>query len=419
MKGIQIRHGLRILFVLAGGLAAGLFLDAQPVRAGDPPPCAFDDGLESTGACCALTGPSIPIAFPAFEQEIRYFTWNNCNLARNKTLCVEVSPLEFARDGEGDLIGCGTYTLPVSMITCGPQGQPLFSGELMATYARTWIEKQPSQDPDTQVWRFMINGDLTPSSFLLSRYGANPHLPQCHVTFDAIHWFGHIDYRRDCSTLEWDVEWVLEHSCDEYHHGSSSARSGSFHPSRTFNIAGPSTFAPSTSFTIPALTPHPNSPGIRTTRYNGDDFAMCFRYEPFSSLQVFLGDDDCPCGTGGDQFLETVLFGDTLCGNGIPGASGPIPTRKKLGSFGSGRRVITWAGLIGFTDACTGPSSTGEFMEGVEVLNDTTENFLLTEAGSLLPLGPTFIDLASSNSSTGTFLQGVPHFSRLHIQFND
>lgn len=415
-----IRLILVFLLILASGLAAGMFTADDFILAGDPPPCAFDDGFEDTGNCCALTGASLPIAFPAAEQEIRYFTWNNCNLARNKTLCVELSALEFARDGEGDVIGCGTYKLPVSMLTCGQQALPLFSGELIATYSRTWVEKQPTEDPDTQVWRFMINGDLAPSSFVLARYGDNPHLPQCQATYAGlIHWFGYIDYRRDCSTLEWETEWVLEHACDRFHHDQGSLRTGTYHPGRSFNFAGPSTFTPTTDYSIFDLDVRDSSPGLRKIEYNGNDFARCYRYENFHSTATFTLDPECACGVPGEeQYIHTQLDATTSC---ISEITAPA-IRKKLGyfehpEFGILRRITMWVGPSLFVDECA-ESTRFEYLEGVEVLSNRTENFKLTESGDLVPLGATFVDLASSNDDTGGPLQGVPHFSRLHINLN-
>ncbi len=412
-----------LTLVLAAAVAIGIGAQDRPANAGDPPPCSFDDELEDKGECCQPTAPTIPIAFPGVEQQIRYFTWNNCRLARNKTLCVELSPLEFARDGEGDLIGCGTYVLPVAMRTCGQQAIDLFSGDLRATYSRTWLSAEPGEMPSVQIWRFMINGDLTVAPFVTSRYGTNPHLPQCYDDHgDRIHWFGHVDYRRNCDTFEWEVEWVLEHSCDEYSHGTGSQRPGTFHPGRTFNFAGPSSFVPTIDF--PHVEPEYDtySVGLRRIEYRGNDFARCYRYESPLQVDAFNEETGCLCGSSNEAQYTPTVFGMFGACNSLVLNSTPTTTRKKVGYFedsrtGIPRYISTWTGMVFATDTCN-PESSDEFLEGVGMISNTSLNYRLTEEGTLVLLRVGFVDLASSNDDTGGFLRGVPHFSKLHINLN-
>lgn len=414
---------LVVMSIIAFAWIATTWNAPKDLVAGDPPPCAFRDGTENSGICCELTGLSLPAVFPAVDQQIRYFTWNNCRLARNKTLCVSLSRPMLALGGT---IGCGTYQIPMVMRTCGGQELILSTGVMFATHARTFVEQQPGGQPETQVWRFLWNGDLEVAPFLIDRYGTNPHLPQCYSSFgNKIHFFGYVDCRRDCTTQQWEVEWVLDHECDRYHHNQGSSREGSFHAGRSFNFAGPSTFTPSTSYSIVDTDFDHSDGGIRRIEFQPDLPAMCYRKRPLlDSAFVNLG-EVCACSESGDpQYSDVFYDAETFCGYGFSsGDIDKITTRKKTGWFpdtsGNPERTVSmFMGNVGWTDPCGGGFS-GQWLEGVEVANPTVESFQFTDQGSLVPIRPNFLDFGSSNVfPTMEGVKGEPHVHRYIVNLN-
>ena len=229
---------------LVMALALAVVAASEPVDIG--PVCGMMDGLETDLVCCNQSfGVTLP-EFPELSVETRYFTWRRCNLTRNKPICLDIGPpAPLPLPGPGGLTAECAYTIPFDVRTCGAQEISLFVGDLIGNYGRTWVEETDpeSPGPDVQVWRFLLNGDLEPTPFLLSRFGDNPNIPLCYLaTNNRIHWFGYIDYRYDCNQGTFTAEWALNHECDQFHHHPSSLRPappGGYHPDRSFSMAGP------------------------------------------------------------------------------------------------------------------------------------------------------------------------------------
>ncbi len=418
------KHRLTLSLCVGLALAAGAFFlsgGAGPVVGGDPPPCSFPDGFAAAGNCCELTGASLPAAFPSVEQEIRYIVWRRCALTRNKTLCVDIGAPQL-KTYEGQTIGCGTYTIPFTMRTCGAQEIPIFTGELNATHVRTYVEEDFFKlEPDRQVWRFLINGDLEPSAFLVDRYGTNPNIPQCFTEFgDRIHWFGYIEYRRECdSGRQWSAEWVLDHECDRYHHGADSARPGAFHPDRSFNFAGPSNFEPTTAYNLISGNMDPGSEGVRQIRFpDAGSFASCDRFDTITGVRETEA-DSCSCSTQGEQYGETGFTISSSCGDLVVSAGGDqTTTRKRIGGFKNSddqifRFVDLFVGDILWLNNCE-TTFEPQFAEGVEIVNPFYRNRKFDASGNLVTINNVFLDFVTSNEfPSGTVVKGAPHLSRL------
>src|SRR5262249_28503243 len=139
---------------------------------------------------------------------------------------------------------CGIYLIRATVRTCNASNRiVLWSGLMRAQYSRTWGETQ-----GFQVWRFLVNGDLVPSPFLLSRYGRNACAvaPCAAANQNHIHVSGFVDYALACGSGRFDVALALGHECDRYEH-SGTARPGTFHPTRAYAWVAPADFVPITT----------------------------------------------------------------------------------------------------------------------------------------------------------------------------
>lgn len=404
-----------VVLALAGLALAGFVVtdDAHAQQIPWPMP----DGFDFRGECCEIAQPTLP-DFPGIKQQIRYITWQRCQLRRNKTLCVDIGRPEPYILPDGTPAGCGVYTIPFNLRTCGGQMITIFSGDIIGTYARTWLE---DTDPDqagleTQVWRILINGDLRLSDFANDRYGTNLHIPQCHHDYDRnIYWFGYLDYRNDCETNTWTVEWTLDHECDKYHHNPTSARpapAAGYHSNRSFNIVGPSLFVP--TINIPFSQGFVAAENVRTLDYRQRP-VTCFRDDPIRDgfLQPTL--EFCVCEDGDPQYALTDFFGSSFCGTGFSTIQAEKDfVQKKIGfrtdaAGNPTKAVILKMGDMLWFDACL-QEKTVEYFEGVEIIGGPPA-FSFDEAGGLFPLPPDFDDDASSNDINCNVLKGAPHVS--------
>lgn len=383
--------------------------------------CPLPDNLDFNGECCDPSDALLP-DFPQVKQDIRYFTWNACNLARNKRICADIGRPEPLIQPSGQPAGCGVYTIPFKMRTCGGQMIELFGGVLNGTYTRTWLEDtNPNQQGlETQVWRILVNGDIRVGDFIQAGpLAGNPHIPQCYHDFDGnVYFTGYIDYRNDCTTNQWQVEWVIDHECDRYHHNADSGRpapAAGYHAGRSFNFAGPSTFTPSTA--IPFSRGVVMQENLRTILYTTQGPAICFRDEPILDGFIDPIDEFCVCNGVSPQYALTDFFGAGLCGSGFQTttAGSKLFVQKRVGFFpavvpgAATKAVLLKMGDMLYFDACT-QQQTEEYFEGVEIIGGAPA-FTFDPSGGLIPLAPDFDDDASSNDFSGQKVKAVPHVS--------
>lgn len=384
--------------------------------------CGLMDGLDFTGNCCEPGDIQLP-DFPELKQNIRYFTWRRCNLGRNKAICADIGRPFPLTAPDGTPAGCGLYSIPFKMRTCGGQMFELFSGVLNGTYSRTWLEDTvPNQQGfETQVWRILINGDLRVSDFIVNNpVGANPHIPQCYRDYDQlVYWAGYIDYRLDCTNGRWTAEWVLDHACDRYHHNSDSGRpapAAGYHPDFSYNFAGPSTFIP--TLDIPFSQGELVQENMRSlVRGPQGGPLMCLRDEPMEGGFIQPVDEFCVCDGNLPQYAFTDYGGGSICGSFFQTntAGSKLYVQKRVGIFPSGiagipdKSVLIKMGDLIYGEGCTG-LTTEEYFEGVEIIGGPPA-FTWGPAGGFVPLAPDFDDDANSISFSGARIKAIPHIS--------
>ncbi len=405
----------RWLRLIAPALAL-LLVAAKPAPA-QIPPWPQRDGFDFFGQCCAPAMPSLP-QFPPITQRIKFICWRDCAPTVCQDICVDIGQPVPANIGPV-MLGCGVYFVPVTIRTCQAVPQTLWSGRLVGTYARTWLEDtvpDPLGLKEVQVWRLLLNGDLVPSTFLIQNFGNNPCVvPPCRANFgNRVYWFGYIDYRNDCANNLWEAEWAIDHECDFFAHNADSRRpapaGGAFHPRHSYNFVGPSTFV--CSLNIPVSNGPVIQESVRTIRWNGPNQPpVCFVEEPMNQGILQPGQDICMCvpPIAGPQYNLSQFQGVGVCGTNFITAGQPKPfVQKRLGFFqGAGpamqKFLLLKMGDLNWQDACT-QLATVEYFEGVETIG----GFPACDLQGV-QLGRQFDDDGSSNHINNARRKGIPH----------
>ena len=382
--------------------------------------CLLPDGLDVI-PCCTPTSAALP-TFPGITDTSKYIGWRDCAAQINQNLCVAFQPPRPVF--QAGAVVCGLYTIKMQVMTC--PGRVLWTSTLRAHYSRQWVERHPGGQL-IGVWRLLLNGDLVPSSFLLSQPpGSNPAVvPTCFGPFHQVFFSGYIDYALDCSTNTWSIAWAINHDCDMIHHGPGSARpapAAGFHPNRSFTFLGPSV-----GFVVdPVTPPRANGPVMgESARWN--DWAslpaICRTEEALNGTVQALA-DFCPCSTApvNAQYTDSLLNAGGSCGTGIvtPPPAAAHLLHKRIGIWtnpvvypGPEFLVLNFAEIL-YTNGCTGVT-TQERFEGV-----TSEDgfFALDYAGNALL--KKFTDLGSCNKNPGNMARvvGVPYVTQYVIAAN-
>lgn len=402
----------RLITILA--IVAGIGLATfAPGRADAQ--CIGPDNMDFIGQCCVQSQPNLP-QFPQIKQDIQYISWRNCAVVKRRGLCVDIGvPVPHMLPG-GVPAGCGVFDIPWRTRTCGAAQRDVFTGVLIGTYARTWMEDTDGvQGVDTQVWRILINGDLKASQFLLNQFGLNAHIPQClHDFGDLVYWYGYIDYRLNCQANVWKVEWMLDHECDRYHHNPDSGRPApavGYHPDRTYTFVGPSLFVP--TIAIPAALGPLVQENTRTLLYvSATAPVICFRDDPIRDGFMEVIQNVCLCAAGAPQYAISNFFGNTVCQSSWgPGPETKVYAQKRMGFYPDAagnpfKFVILQQGDRTFADACLGLIQP-EYFEGVSTIGGFPA--FTFQGGPLVPLGRTFIDIGSSNNEVCMKIKAIPH----------
>jgi hypothetical protein len=395
-------------------VVASLLL-ASSVRAGTPPACFGPDGLD--GACCQSPTLTLP-TFPAIVQRGRFLNFDQCVPGVHGPVCVNLRAPRTAPPGGAPV--CGIYLIPLTISTCGPRPQSLWSGTMRAQYSRTWLEtRPPSSTPDVQVWRFLLNGDLVPSLFMIQHFGNdNQVLPHCFTAFHGkVHFWGYVDYAQNCATGSFEAAWVLEHGCDHFEHEALSTRTGSFHPMDSYTFLGPGgSFA--SSPIVPPVSAAGRDHDFRPNRWSNQP-NICMGEEPLTSDSLVDGNPFCPCIPTGPpvlacQFLELSAVG--TCNSRVhsdPNFAIPF-CRKFVGSFTDPNaypgveEVWLDQGMLQYSDACDPLTIVTELFKGVETIGGF-DAFDMAGAA----LGNRFDDLGSANTgrSFRPSVAGAPYVS--------
>jgi hypothetical protein len=134
--------------------------------------CPLPDNLDG-GPCCERTELRLP-DFPRFEHRALDICFRGCDFASTDVRASWTAPIP-ARRG---LIGpvCGLYVS--SLTLTDPSGSVTWRGRMRLTYSRTWIES--ATNTRYQVWRFLVNSDMAPSSAGVS---SPCGVPNCAAAF--------------------------------------------------------------------------------------------------------------------------------------------------------------------------------------------------------------------------------------------
>jgi hypothetical protein len=403
---MRSRFPLRI--ALAAWLATCSLL-AAPAAAQCQP-----DGLDQ-GPCCVAAFPALP-QFPNTPLHgVRWLCFNNCSVAANASMCARIFP-PVPKQFQG-AFACGTFDIPIRLRQCG-LNVGLWSGKLVGTYSRNWQEITGSGAALT-VWRFVVNGDLTPTANVPN----NPNLrPACQPSTQSVYFTGYVDYALDCNANTWQVAWMLTHECDAVHHAPGTARpapAGGYHPGRSFTIVGPSAGF-SVSPTNPLIS---NGPVVQGAFRRNVWLApnSCTFEEPVTNGSLGPVGDTCFCNTAGAlQYSMGSLFALGTCGTQLVPNPNANFNQKRIGTWTNGgvfpgvETLLFDFGPLDYLDGCTGVQ-TQEWFEGVETIG----GYSAVDFNGL-PLGRQFEDLTSCNTSPSAPapLIGAPHAVNQIVNLN-
>src|SRR5688572_28639846 len=119
--------------------------------------CPNPDLLDC-GPCCTIAQPNMP-KFPAFQQTSLDICWKDCNVDNVINLNAQwTAPLQGI--GFTGVANCGVYNSKLRLRNAA--GVIAWSGDLRMHYSRTWLET--GANTNFQVWRFLVNGDLVPTT---------------------------------------------------------------------------------------------------------------------------------------------------------------------------------------------------------------------------------------------------------------
>ncbi|MBI3844935.1 MAG: hypothetical protein HY292_09885 [Planctomycetes bacterium] len=363
----------------------------------------LSDNLD--GLCCQPMTPNLP-SFPSLSLGVKYICWDECDARLSRDVCLVLGAPTRVRIGGASLEG--VYRITFTARTCaGGANANLWTGSLIAHYSRTWLESSvPGPSPNTGVWRFLLNGDLTPTARVIQLYGQNTcAVPPCNATFGHFYVQGYVDYARNCQTGQWSAAGTVYHGCDAEVHGPTSGRP-----------APPSGFhTRSYSWVWPAAGFVPYSSAVASPRSEGTAVSGAVRFNDWRTRpgiaraeeNVLSGEavpvsELCNCTSAGSpnsQYISTQISnGAAACGSIFQTSGGVGLLQKRIGrwtaaTFPGAEHLLLDFGSLDHVNACNGLATT-EYFEGVETIG----GFSATNHASVA-LAPQFEDLASSNSS--------------------
>ncbi len=385
--------------------------------------CPQPDGLDG-GPCCAAANEKVRL-FPKVFQDSLDICWNDCGIDAVTACRARWSPHKYlAANGT---TRCGFRTSRLTLFDAA--GTVKWRGNMRLLYSRTWMETNAAGLP-VQVWRFLVNGDLRPTT---SAGPAPCPLPPCALAFNnRVKVSGYIDYAETCIAPGGGLEiaWMLTHACDAVDHVPGFPRAGAFHPGRSYSFVGPAAGFVPAPIVATEGTGLSGFEAVRRIRYpmpGTVPFIQCEFEERFQhSLTVT---PLCFCSVGiplSPQWVLGNLNGVGTCGTGLTTTGGPfLPGFLSMG-IGSwtlagaypGVEDLRWnVGNYDYNDPCTGIVS-NEVYFGVTTLGGYAANVLdSTGVGGPLPL--TFIDQANSLiTGTGPTTMNRPYRSDHILNLN-
>jgi hypothetical protein len=361
-------HRRFLLPVLLVSIAIGSAAHAQG--------CAgTDDGFDTAGGCCTpFITPTLP-TFPSVTMNADWAELRKCGPTSQQTVAVTLTA--------PTMVLCDYATLQV--IVAFPGGETI-TGLLAAKYVRTFLDLTT---PASQVWRFLVNGDLTCSPLATSTPCTTP-LPRCSfVPGQSVHFDGHIDYQCIPGTVLGSVSFSLSHhsGCLSHAPWSCVPMTGVLaHSESSYHLVGPAPFV------FAAPSPIPNAPMVSdATRTSFLTFVPALTYVCLSEQKVgpigtvvgtaagcasaacnlAVGCSTGPCTTANPSCYEDVALNFSTCCNGaiwaphvtVPIAGTPIQATGmfgiRLGSWGALPQYPANVDLRVYFGAIQGPQAAG------------------------------------------------------------
>jgi len=373
--------------------------------------CFTPDGLD----------PVLPVnCFPAvlnatdyaFGQKTLGICWRQCGIdatANYRGLWSQLTP----SSSLPGTVDCGWYNARLQLF----QGVNLrWSGSFNVMYSRTWYEGN-SATP-TQVWRYLVNGDMIPASL-----AAGPcAVPPCSTGSNArVRFSGYIDYAVDCLTGVRSNAWMITHGCDAVDHAPGYPRAGVFHPDRYYTFVGPSVgFVPGIVPTIEAGVATQESVRRWDRMPGTTGGATCQHDEPLAFTNFLPFGTTCLCSAGGPMWYEADISGAGVGGTTFSTIAGSAAYKSvSIGSWTlagvyPGIEEVRWttSDLL-WTEGCTTITSFDPFYGVTTAGGDPAWQIDVT--GVVTPLGSIFIDHANSiRPGPNTPVRNVP-FRSYHI----
>jgi hypothetical protein len=376
--------------------------------------CPLPDLLDG-GPCCTLATPDLP-ELPNFSQNALDICWRDCNVEAVIPCTASWRLVPIIPIGAGP---CWSPHLKLELRDGA--GVLKWRGTLRRQYSRTWLETDDAGNL-LQVWRFLLNGDLSPTA------AAGPipcPVPPCAPAHgNRVRFTGYLDYAQDCGTDVFEEAWMLTHSCDFIDHHPGFPRAGAFHPERAYTFVGPAAgFVPGPVQPIEVAA---GSPFEDVRRLNLPPLTATCEYEERITFSINPFQQFCLCGQSATpQYSLASLSLNGTCGTSV--ISPGVPFLPGFLSMGIGMWTIPavypgverlrWnTGGYDYVDPCAAIGDHEVFF-GVTTLGGYPAIQLLTPGpGVALPL--CFVDQANSLRADGTTLMNEPYVSDHILNLN-
>jgi hypothetical protein len=376
-----------------------------------------DDGFDA--GCCNIPTPTLP-TFNAVTIQAEYGALLGCH----PTFVVPPFPVTFSQPNfvlcDYAIINVNAPIMPGLTI----------SGMLAAKYSRTWTDfNSPVLG---QVYRFLVNGDLTCSSSN-SMTPCTTILPRCAALNIPVHFDGHIDYSCDLfNPGQLTVSFSLNHMQGCITHAPWSAvplGGAANHDEVSYHLVGPAPFTFGTG--VPAPQGAIMGEAIRTSylRMANGFVYQCNAETKIANLSgsgfiITAQNPHCNCGTldqctnspivcgstpGGGCFAQQTIQGLTCCPipnvpfQGFPIGGTPISQTgflsQTVGSWGPGPgypyngNLTIYFGVLTYADPCNKANWNIHAVVGACTSNVYGQGFNTTTCGNQVGFSQGFLDL--------------------------
>lgn len=351
-------------------------IDGISFGTGSGPVCPIgDDGFDIP--CCQIVNQSNLPNFPPIALRGQYACLRNCGVELDEPVDVDVTMSQ---------ILCDYFFMSLNVSPIGANGPTFTPTTLLAKYSRTWIENLGGGQT-RQVWRFLINGDVTYAPHPVT--GAPPvgpcPTPPSHLGPNGtpVHMTGHIDYACEPDPLVaganvWRLALGLSHWNGNIAHAFYGCRpipssNPAAHPDRSYHLIAPAGFTWGSTASGIAVTA-PQGPlqaeATRTSRIDNVLGYVCHGETDVQQGSLTTQFQSCVGGTAATGYEHQVFNGTVAC-NGttssfsnlsVPPIVPPGPTgfvahplgawSNPPGVFPGSRQLTNYFGLVSFPVPC-------------------------------------------------------------------